>query len=83
METIGQLVDKLTVVNIKLYHQEDIAQEPGADDHQVAEAKRKISVLNLQRNNLIQEIDEFLADVVSGKRPAVVFYQLKDYGGKR
>jgi len=83
METLGSLIDKLSVVNIKLYHQEDIAQEEGASDKQVADAKRKISVLNRQRNALIEEIDILFEDVITGKRPApVVFKQLKDYGKK-
>lgn len=82
METLGSLIDKLVTVNGKLYHQEEVAQAKGADDHTVAEAKRKISVLNLQRNALIQEIDELFADVVSGKKKAPVFPQMKDYSAK-
>jgi len=83
METFGSLIDKLSIVNIKLYHQEDVAQEEGADDKQVADAKRKISVLNKQRNALIEEIDILFEEVIEGKRPVPkAFRQLKDYGKK-
>ena len=83
METLGSLIDKLSVTNIKLYHQEDISQEEGAGDKQVADAKRKISVLNRQRNALIEEIDVLFEDVMKNKRPVPeVFRQLKDYGKK-
>jgi len=83
METFGSLIDKLSIVNIKLYHQEDVAQEEGADDGQVANAKRKISVLNRQRNALIEEIDVLFEEVIEGKRPVPkAFRQLKDYGKK-
>ena len=83
METFGSLIDKLSVVNIKLYHQEDVAQEVGADDKQVADAKRKISVLNKQRNALIEEIDVLFEEVIKGKRSVPkVFKQFKDYGKK-
>ena len=83
METLGSLTDKLSIVNIKLYHQEDVAQEEGADDKQVASAKRKISVLNRQRNALIEEIDVLFEEVIEGKRPVPkTFRQLKDYGKK-
>lgn len=75
-ETLGSLVDKLSVVNLKIWHQEELAQEPGASDHQVAEAKRKISAANLQRNALIQEIDEFFSLWVMG---APITQHLKDY----
>lgn len=82
-ETFGSLIDKLSITNIKLYHQEDVAQEKGADDKQVANAKRKISVLNRQRNALIEEIDTLFEEVIEGKKPVPkVFRQFKDYGKK-
>ena len=83
METPGSLIDKLFTVNHKLWNQEDIAQAPGADDHTVAEAKRKISKLNLQRNALIQEIDELISDIVTGKKKPPVVDQFKSYGMKK
>lgn len=83
METLGSLIDKLSIVNLKLYHAEDVAQEEGASDKQVADAKRKISVLNRQRNALIEEIDILFEDVMKGKKLVPeVFQQLKDYGKK-
>jgi len=83
METFGSLTDKLSIINIKLYHQEDVAQEEGADDKTIADAKRKISILNRQRNALIEEIDILFEDIIRGKKPVPkVFRQLKDYGKK-
>lgn len=79
METVGSLIDKLSIVNLKLWHQEEVAQDPEADDQIVAAAKRRISVLNLQRNALIQEVDELLLAIVSGQRAVPVFPQMKDY----
>jgi len=81
METLGSAIDKLFTVDHKLWNQEDVAQAAGADDKTVANAKRKISVLNLQRNALIQEIDELLAAAVA-KGAAPVVPQFKDYGTK-
>jgi hypothetical protein len=80
METPGSLIDKLFTVDHKLWNQEDIAQTPGADDHTVAEAKRKISKLNLQRNALIQEFDELISDIVLKRKEPPVVPQLKQYG---
>lgn len=78
METVGSLVDKISIINIKIYHQEDIAHEPGASDKLVADAKRAINVLNNQRCALVQELDELIA---SGKmlKP---YEAVKDYGKK-
>jgi cell division protein FtsB len=58
MDTVGSLVDKLSIINLKLWHLEEIAHEKGAVDKVVADAKRKIDVLNKQRHSLIGEIDK-------------------------
>lgn len=78
METMGALIDKLTVVNLKLWHQEEIAHDLKADDATVAAAKRKINVLNNQRNALMEEIDRFLYNAVM-HREVPLFQPMKDY----
>ena len=46
--------------NFQLWHQEDIARSPVADDHVIADVKRKIDKLNQQRNDWIEQVDDFL-----------------------
>ena len=46
--------------NFRLWHEEDIARNPVADDHVIADVKRKIDKLNQQRNDWIEKIDDFL-----------------------
>ena len=79
METPGSLVDKLTIVNLKLWHQEEIAHDPEAIDSVVAVAKRKIDGLNLQRNALIQEYDEMMHAIIHGGLRYPIVPQYKDY----
>jgi len=80
MDTLGSLIDKLSVVNLKIWHQEELAHAPDASDEVVAGAKRKINVLNNQRNDLIEEIDVLVHGVMTGKiPPPKVFRQLKNY----
>lgn len=60
MDTIGNLIDKLTIVNIRIWMAEDIKRNPKATDKQIADATRLTNIANQQRNDLIQEIDEIL-----------------------
>lgn len=58
MDTIGNLIDKLTIVNLRIWAAEDIKRIPNASDKQIADATKLTNICNQQRNDLIQEIDE-------------------------
>ena len=53
-ETLGSLCDKLTIVKLKQFHSEDA---------------EKLNSLKKQEEQLIDEIDNFVTDAVSGKIP--------------
>ncbi len=59
-ETLGSLIDKLTIANIRLWHLEDIRRDRKFSDKKRLEAADKISIVNSERNGLMDEIDEFL-----------------------
>ena len=65
MDTVGNLIDKLSIVNIRIWFAEDIKRNKGATDKQLADACRVTNIANSQRNDLIQEIDELLNNMVS------------------
>ena len=64
METIGNLIDKLTIANIRIWMAEDIKRNKDATDTQIANATRITNVANSYRTDLIQEIDEKLNEMV-------------------
>lgn len=65
MDTIGNLIDKLTIANIRIWMAEDIKRDKNATDKQIADATRVTNVVNSYRTDLIQEIDESLNEMVS------------------
>jgi predicted lactoylglutathione lyase len=68
MDTIGNLIDKLTITNIRIWMAEDKKRDSNATDKQIADATRVTNVANSFRTDLIQEIDESLnAMVETGK----------------
>jgi len=65
METIGNLIDKLTIANIRIWMAEDIKRDVNATDTQIANATRITNTVNSYRTDLIQEIDESINDMVN------------------
>jgi hypothetical protein len=65
METIGNLIDKLTIANLRIWMAEDKKRDTKASDKDIADATRVTNIVNSQRNDLIQEIDERLNIMVS------------------
>jgi hypothetical protein len=64
METIGSLVDKLSIANIRLWHLEDKRRDLSLSDKDRLEAADMVSVVNKERNGLIDEIDVLLNDCI-------------------
>jgi hypothetical protein len=64
MDTIGNLIDKLSIVNLRIWMAEDIKRDPNATDKKIADATRLTNVCNSQRNDLIQEIDELINNMI-------------------
>ena len=65
MDTIGNLIDKLTISNIRIWMAEDIKRDKNATDTQIADATRITNVVNSLRTDLIQEIDEHINEMIS------------------
>lgn len=65
MDTIGNLIDKLTITNIRIWMAEDIKRDKNATDKQIADATRITNVVNSHRTDLIQEIDEQINEMIT------------------
>ena len=82
--TLGNLVDKLTIANIGIWMQEDIKRDPDATDEELADTVRKCSILNQRRSEIIEAIDELIADFYfKRKKPKIdMVGSTKNYGKK-
>jgi hypothetical protein len=50
--------------NYRLWHEEDIARSPTADDQRIAAVKRAIDKLNQQRNDMIEKLDDAITELL-------------------
>jgi len=73
--TVGNLIDQLSIVNLKIWMLEDVKRDSD-DDKAIADACRKTNTLNVQRNQLIAAIDE----KIEGESSAV---NTKIYGSNK
>ena len=62
------LVSMQHYVNFELWHQEDMARDPDAPDSKIAAVKRAIDVLNQRRNDMIEQMDQYLLDALQRKK---------------
>ena len=66
-ETLGSLIDKLSIKNLRYWHLDEVAQTKDASDPQIGELKAKMGLVDRQRKELLEEIDTFLAAALAGE----------------
>ena len=82
METIGSLIDKLTIANIRIWHFEERRRDHSLPDAERLKAADAIATVNQQRNDLIDEIDLYLKDAINDRIPNLLDPKNKLYESK-
>lgn len=81
METVGSLIDKLCVNELKIYH---TGEKAGSADPKLREeCRERLGILRSQRAALVSELQGIFDRVAAGEAPPAPFRQLKMYNDKR
>lgn len=78
-ETPGSVIDRLSILALRLYHMEEQACRPDATDEHIAKAKARLDILHEQRCDLARSLNELLADIFAGRKRLKVYRQFKMY----
>ncbi|HJQ20383.1 MAG TPA: DUF4254 domain-containing protein [Gemmatimonadaceae bacterium] len=78
-ETIGSLVDKITIIELKIYHMQEQARRDDATDDFRHRCEMRLEVMHEQRDDLAKELTALANDVAGGRVTPKVYRQFKMY----
>ena len=78
-ETPAWLIDRMSILELKIFHMEEQTLRTDASDQHILNCKNKLKVLLEQRHDMSQCLDELLDDIKTGKRFFKVYRQMKMY----
>ena len=78
-ETIGSLADKLSIVELKVYHMREQVGRADVEAGHRARCADRLTVLEAQRDDLAEELTELWERVRNGTYRAKVYRQFKMY----
>ena len=64
-ETLGSLVDKLSIKNLRIWHLDEALEQKNTSDYEELQAKRDLA--DKQRQALVNEINDFLVSAFQGE----------------
>ena len=83
METVGSLVDKMSVNELKIYHMEEQLRRSDVDKNFLDDCESRLAILREQRSDLKDELQTLIDDVLSGKKKFKLYRQMKMYNDKK
>jgi hypothetical protein len=78
-ETVGTLVDKLTIVELRRWHTEEAMLNADAPVTVRHTAALRLHVIDEQRADLTAELDQLWRDIIAGRARPRIYRQLKMY----
>lgn len=82
-ETVGSLADKLSIVELKIFHMREQAERPDRPPAFRDQCQANLAVLEEQRDDLAREMSALFSDIVHGRVVPKVYRQFKMYNDPR
>lgn len=78
-ETPAWLLDRMSILMLKIYHMREQALRTDADEQHRQQCAAKLSVLLEQKDDMKLAFDQLVEDISSGKRRFKIYRQMKMY----
>ena len=78
-EAPGQMLDRLSILTLKLWHTVEEIERCGVPESHVERNRKRLAILRVQRANLAACLDRFWRDIFAGRLRFEVYRQLKMY----
>jgi hypothetical protein len=78
-ETPGSIVDRISIMSLKIYHMDEDSRRSDINDEHRQSSLKRLAVLKLQRSDLYKALDELLTDYTAGKKTMKLYKQFKMY----
>ncbi len=78
-ESIGMAVDRTSILSLKVWHMNEQAERIDVMHEHLVQCKKKFTILNEQRKDLINAIIELIHDFHQGTKKPKLYYQYKMY----
>ncbi|MBR5913662.1 MAG: DUF4254 domain-containing protein [Selenomonadaceae bacterium] len=83
METVGSLVDKLSINELKIFHMEEQNRRTDVDEKFHDDCELRLNILRVQRDDLTEELQTLMDDVLAGRKKFKLYRQMKMYNDKK
>ena len=78
-ETPGSVIDRLSIISIRLYHLHEQLEREDVDETHLQSVRQKIAVCRLQQAELGEALDELMAEIALGNKRHRTYRQFKMY----
>ncbi len=82
-ETPGSIIDRLSILSLKIFHMEEEARREDAEESHRTLCQLRAKILTEQRNDLVHAIDRLFLDLRLTKKRHKVYRQFKMYNDPR
>ena len=78
-ETPGSVIDRLSILALRIYHMDEQAARSDADEQHRLKARGRLKILHEQHADLSAALEELVDDIFSGRKQLKVYRQFKMY----